>query len=98
MLFVKGKRGAGGLSTGAIVAIVVILLLIVLVIIGIVLYRYCTGRNGPSAVFRYELGDNNGKPDRLTALKFKMRSGSRTPHEPMETFDDSKPFVDHDGL
>lgn len=88
----------GGLSTGAVVAIVVILLIILLVIVGVVLYRFCSGRGGPAAVFRYEQADDSGKPDRLTALKFKMRSGPRTTHEPMETFDDSKPFVDHDGL
>lgn len=97
MLTSTGKE-SGGLSTGAVVSIVVILLIIIIVIVGVVLYRYFKGRGGPAAAFRYELGDDTGKPDRLTALKFKMRPGPRNNHEPMELFDDSKPFVDHDGL
>ncbi|KAK3711285.1 hypothetical protein QZH41_015006 [Actinostola sp. cb2023] len=95
----KGKKG--GLSSGAIIAIVVILLVILLVIIGVVLYRYWSGgssHRADTSCVRYELGDDSGKPDRLTALKYKLRPSSRSVREPMDMYEDSKPFADHDTL
>ena len=97
-------KSKGGISTAAIIAIVAILVALFAVIIGVILYRYCSGRYGrmgDSSGVRYELGDDSGEPGRLTALKYKIRSGSRGTRgaaNPMEMYDDSRPFADHDTL
>ena len=101
-LIAKVKKSEGSpLSTGAIVAIVVILTLIILIILGVVLYRYCTGqigRRSDTSCVRYELGSDSGKPDRLTAFKYRLRPTSKGVREPMDIYDDIKPFADHDTL
>lgn len=90
----------GSISPGTIIAIVVILVVVVVLIVTIVLYKYCQSRRQP---FQFEVDGDTLRPSLPSRLKnvIGKKSAANMYYNHSEediTFDDRKPFVDHDDL
>lgn len=90
----------GSISPGTIIAIVVILVVVVVLIVTIVLYKYCQSRRQP---FQFEVDGDTLRPSLPSRLKnvIGKKSAANMYYNHSEediTFDDRKPFVDHEDL
>lgn len=90
----------GSIPPGTIIAIVVILVVVVVLIATIVLYKYCQSRSRP---FQFEVDGNTLRPSVPSRVKnvIGKKSAANMYYNHSEediTFDDRKPFVDHEDL
>ena len=90
----------GSISSGTIIAIVVILVVVVVLIVTIVLYKYCQSRRQP---FQFEVDGDTLRPSLPSRMKnvIGKKSAANMYYNHSEediTFDDRKPFVDHEDL